>query len=168
MGLFGKKKDPLNARENSLNAEIESLEDQIHRLKTVIVKAGKDADTKSKLAPGRAATSGRRPGSPDGNPVFESVDQNRLQDTKMPNPFSKGKEPRSIHTEGSVSFWEKLTRFFRGPTSSNPKLVNYLAAGNIHGLRPLRYEKRIHRNRTLLWVAILLVALIGLIKMLIR
>jgi hypothetical protein len=168
MGLFGKKKDPLHARENSLNAEIASLEDQIDQLKGVLKKAAKGADPKAAVAPVKPATSGRKSGSPDGGPVFEPVDQNRLHDTKVPNPFSKNKEPRSIHTEGSVSFWEKLTRFFRGPTSSNPKLVNYLAAGNIHGLRPLRYEKRIHRNRTLLWVGILLVALIGLIKMLIR
>ncbi len=169
MGLFGKKKNPLKDRENSLNAEIESLEDQIHRLNSVLDKAAKSADAKS-AAPlaARAADPGRKPVSPDGDPVFEPVDQNRLHDTKIPNPFSKTKEPRSIQTEGSVSFWEKLTRFFRGPTSSNPRLVNYLAAGNIHGLRPLRYEKRIHRNRTLLWVGILLVALIGLIKMLIR
>jgi hypothetical protein len=170
MGLFGKKKDPLNDRENSLNAEIESLEEQIERLKTVLGSASNVSEThdQSAAAPARPGGAGRALGRPDADPVFEPVDQNRLHDTKTPNPFSKVKEPRSIHNEGSVSFWEKLTRFFRGPTSSNPKLVNYLAAGNIHGLRPLRYEKRIHRNRTLLWVGILLVALIGLIKMLIR
>ena len=31
----------------------------------------------------------------------------------------------------------------------NPKLVNYLAAGSIQGLRPMRYEKRVARNRVL-------------------
>ena len=35
----------------------------------------------------------------------------------------------------------------RGSPAVNPKLVSYLAAGSIKGLRPLRYEKRIARNR---------------------
>ena len=171
MGLFGKKKHPLNERENSLNAEIEQLERQIDQLKIVLEKAGKTgkiANAGSSAARDRISASRGNERGAEEDPVFEPVDQVRLQDTRAPNPFTMARDPRSIHSEGSVSFWEKVARFFKGPTSSNPKLVNYLAAGNIHGLRPLRYEKRIHRNRTLLWVGILLVSLIGLIKMLIR
>lgn len=164
MGLFGKKKDPLHDRENSLDSEISSLEDQIEQLKVILEKAGDVTHSPSAVTTPEVEKSR----GPEEEPVFERVDQVRLQDTKGSNPFTPGRDNRSIHKEGSVSFWEKVTRFFRGPKSSNPKLVNYLAAGNIHGLRPLRYEKRIHRNRTMLWVTIILVALIGLIKMLIR
>lgn len=166
MGLFGKKKDPLHDRESSLSSEISGLEAQIRQLKTVLGQAENGDQATRPPSPNRS--SGPKPPPGDQEPVFEPVDQGALQDTSVSNPFRQSGEQRSIHREGSVSFWEKLTRFFRGPTSSNPKLVSYLAAGNIHGLRPLRYEKRIHRNRTLLWVAILLVALIGLVKMLIR
>jgi hypothetical protein len=50
---------------------------------------------------------------------------------------------------------------FRGPTTSNPRLVNYLAAGGVQGLRPLRYEKRVARNRVIVFAAILFVILLG-------
>ena len=43
----------------------------------------------------------------------------------------------------------------------NPRLVNYLAAGGVHGLRPLRYEKRVARNRFIALVIILFVILLG-------
>jgi len=64
--------------------------------------------------------------------------------------------------------WTRFKNNFRGPMASNPKLVNYLAAGSIQGLRPLRYEKRIARNRFLVFVAVLVLALWGLIWMFVR
>jgi hypothetical protein len=42
---------------------------------------------------------------------------------------------------------KRLQNHLRGTPTANPKLVSYLAAGSIKGLRPLRYEKRIARNR---------------------
>ena len=57
----------------------------------------------------------------------------------------------------------KVRSFFRAPTTSNPKLVSYLAAGGIQGLRPLRYEKRVARNRFIVFALILLVLLVGLL-----
>ena len=50
---------------------------------------------------------------------------------------------------------------FRGPSTTNPKLVNYLAAGGIQGLRPLRYEKRVARNRFIAFVTVLFLLLLG-------
>jgi ABC-type microcin C transport system permease subunit YejB len=46
--------------------------------------------------------------------------------------------------------------------------VNYLAAGSIQGLRPLRYEKRVARNRFIVFVVVLILALWGLIVMLMK
>ena len=43
--------------------------------------------------------------------------------------------------------FRRLQNHLRGTPTANPKLVSYLAAGSIKGLRPLRYEKRIARNR---------------------
>ena len=51
---------------------------------------------------------------------------------------------------------------FRGPSASNPRLVSYLAAGGIQGMRPLRREKRIARNRTIALAVFLLLALLGM------
>ena len=39
--------------------------------------------------------------------------------------------------------------------------MSYLAAGGIQGLRPLRYEKRVARNRFIVFVIILFLALLG-------
>jgi hypothetical protein len=57
---------------------------------------------------------------------------------------------------------------FRGPTATNPKLVSDLAAGGIQGLRPLRYEKRVARNRFIVLVAGLLLVLLGLVLVFVR
>jgi hypothetical protein len=54
----------------------------------------------------------------------------------------------------------------RGPPTTNPKLVNYLAAGSIQGLRPMRYEKRVARNRFLIVVGLVLLVLLGILAML--
>ena len=55
---------------------------------------------------------------------------------------------------------------FRGPSTNNPKLVSYLAAGGIQGMRPLRREKRIARNRTIALAIMLLLILLGMIVVL--
>jgi len=56
-----------------------------------------------------------------------------------------------------------LRNYLRGPTTENPRFVSYLAAGGFHGLRPMRYEKRVARRRffglvTLLFVILFLMA----------
>jgi len=62
----------------------------------------------------------------------------------------------------------RIRNHFRGPSTTNPKLVSYLAAGGIQGLRPLRYEKRVARNRFILLVAVLFVILLGLVAVFVR
>ena len=63
----------------------------------------------------------------------------------------------------SDTAWQWLTRRFRKPpVSSNPRMVNFLAAGSIQGLRPLRYERRVARNRFLAFSMLLVLVLIGL------
>jgi hypothetical protein len=59
--------------------------------------------------------------------------------------------------------WRKFKNHFQGPPANNPKLVNYLAAGSIQGLRPMRYEKRVARNRVIALTLILLGLLWGII-----
>ena len=59
------------------------------------------------------------------------------------------------------ALWNRLRNHFRGPTTSNPRLVNYLAAGGVQGLRPLRYEKRVARNRVIVLATVLFVILLG-------
>ncbi len=58
--------------------------------------------------------------------------------------------------DSKAGLLDRLKKQFQPAPSSNPKLVNYLAAGSIQGLRPLRYEKRVlARNRFFALAAIL-------------
>jgi len=93
-------------------------------------------------------------------PVLEEMEQQRLQRPAQPP------EPRDeldVRKNGWLPFWQRLKNHFRGPPASNPKLVNYLAAGSIQGLRPLRYERRVARNRFIVLVICLVLVLWGLI-----
>lgn len=60
------------------------------------------------------------------------------------------------------ALWQRIRSHFQGPSTSNPRLVSYLAAGGVQGLQPLRYEKRKARYRFLLTAAGLLVVITGL------
>jgi hypothetical protein len=167
MGLFRKKNDPIKDRDKDLASEIDQLEEQIRLLQGVLKTAECEPRVRQTALPGRptparpAGLAESPPTAPE--PVFEAVDQHRLQNPAA-NPFNEKHDPRALQREGATSFWQRLTRFFRGPTSSNPKLVSYLAAGNIHGLQPLRYERRVARNRLLLWIGIIVVLIVGLLK----
>ena len=66
------------------------------------------------------------------------------------------------------ALFRRLQNHFRGPSTTNPKLVSYLAAGGIQGLRPLRYEKRVARNRFIVFVVFLFLALLGLVTIFFR
>jgi hypothetical protein len=61
------------------------------------------------------------------------------------------------------ALWNRIRNHFRGPTTNNPRLVNYLAAGGVQGLRPLRYEKRVARNRVIGLAFFLLLLMLGII-----
>jgi hypothetical protein len=63
------------------------------------------------------------------------------------------------------ALFNRVRNHFRGPTTSNPRLVNYLAAGGVQGLRPLRYEKRVARNRFFALVIVVTAVLLGLFLM---
>ena len=81
-------------------------------------------------------------------PIFEEVDLKSLQ--AGDEPGTKDGHYNDLGMRKYVPMAGLLRRIknhFRGPSTANPKLVNYLAAGSIQGLRPLRYEKRVARNR---------------------
>lgn len=102
--------------------------------------------------------------APSHEPIFEEVNQPRIKaDTEPPTPAPEELGTRKANLS---SFWRRVARHFRGPVTSNPKLVNYLAAGSIQGLQPLRYEKRVARNRFIVFAVFLALALWGLVAML--
>lgn len=180
MGLFKKQRDPFAQRAAALEDQIAAIEAQIRELN--------EQATAPRPGPGRPAPStppssssqprlrstARPQGSvpaavpaPSPEPVFEQVDQERLHRPAQPAA------PEPANDLGTrrydvAALLERLKNHFRGPATTNPKLVSYLAAGSIQGLRPLRYEKRVARNRFLVLFIFLALALWGLWVMIFR
>jgi hypothetical protein len=100
---------------------------------------------------------------PHAEPIFEKVPIDRLgsrpEVTNTPSHYNE----LGVRKYDLPALLHRLRNHFRGPAASNPKLVSYLAAGGIQGLRPLRYEKRVARNRFIVLVIGLFFMLLGLI-----
>ena len=167
MGFFHKKPDPLSERSRQLTAKIAALESKIKQLNRQEEPVDPRRLRSTAYPPGSPSA---RPGQParHGEPVFERVDQNPIKDTPEPPPA-----PSLYHESGARKFnlfglLERIKRHFQGPPAANPKLLKYLAAGNVQGLRPLRYEKRVARNRFVALALVLVLVLFGLFCFLAR
>jgi hypothetical protein len=167
MGKFTKKSDPISERARALTEQITELEEQIRLLSAQQARLEAQDHHHPRLrstAIPRGPTIAA-PASPE--PVFEELDQGRLN--QEPEPAT----PEHFNELGVRKYdlpaaWRRLLSHFRGPPAPNPKLVNYLAAGSIQGLRPLRYEKRVARKRFVLFLVILILLVLGLIAAFVR
>ena len=172
MGFFRKKTDPISERARTLNSEIAALEEQIKQLNSKIERDEFQPKTRSTAFPSHrpgqppsAATvppAVPQPKAPSRDPIFETVEPKRVSPPKKPTvsggPHGNLRTGKSRLEKG----FRRVADLFQAPPARNPKLVSYLAAGSIRGLRPLRYEKRIARNRTLTLSIILLLLLWGI------
>ena len=173
MALFKKKIDPISERAVALNAEIAELESQIKRLDSQLQRnhAPEEQPRLRSTTLPNGATVHRLPdlSAPPvappvaEEPIFEEVDQNRLKARDESPVAPEHFNDLGIRKYDLPALVHKIKNHFRGPSTTNPKLVNYLAAGGIQGLRPLRYEKRVARNRFFALVAIICVVLLGII-----
>ena len=163
MGLFRKKHDPISEKAKALNEQIRALEEQIKHLSAEAEKP--QPRFRSSALPRHAAVqasfSPPEPVSPLRDP-FEQVDHTPLQ-SPSPQARQEHYNELGVRKYDLLAAWQRLKNAFKTPPASNPKLVNYLAAGSIQGLRPLRYEKRVARNRFIFLVIVLLLALWGIL-----
>jgi hypothetical protein len=173
MGWFRKNPDPISDRARTLNDEIARLESQIKKLDAHLQRNGSHPRLRSTALPHGPTINRAAPPAPSSSPptppptahdpIFEEVDQDRL------NAHSEAGNTPDHYNELGVRKYDLLAllrRFrnqFRGPSTTNPKLVSYLAAGGLQGLRPLRYEKRVARNRFIALVIVLFLTLLGII-----
>jgi hypothetical protein len=183
MGLFKKKPDPISERAKLLNGQIAALEAEIQKLAeqkpTPPPAASHSPFAALSPSPTESHSSGhprlRSTARPRGHgvpaavhePVFEEVGQDRIKSGSEPAPPSNHHE-LDVRKDDLASAWDRLKTHFRGPVASNPKLVHYLSAGSIQGLRPLRYEKRVARNRFIVLAVILVVVLLGIVSLFFR
>ncbi len=179
MGLFKKKPDPISERARTLNDQIVALESEIKKLSVKEAQASAPSASPASRQPrlrstalphgqttlNSPASAPPAPATPE--PIFEEMDQQRLKnqaEVATPEHYNE----LGVRKYDLAAFWRRIKNNFRGPATSNPKLVNYLAAGSIQGLRPLRYEKRVARNRFLALVIILVLVLWGVIAIFIK
>jgi cell division protein FtsB len=170
MDWLKKKSDPVSERAQALSSEIEALEAQIKQLDDQLHRAPANPRLRSTAVPHGATinhphtdtdSAGHAPTATHGEPVFEEISQERITArNEMPNSQEYFNE-FGVRKYDFPALIQRLRVFFTGPSTSNPKLVNYLAAGGVHGLRPLRKEKRVARNRFILFSVLLFVVLFG-------
>jgi hypothetical protein len=150
-----------------LTEQIEALEAQIKELDTKLQPDSDQPRLRSTALPQAAIMRNAGPAASASSripePVFEDVDVDRLQ-----KPGETGNTPAHYNELGVrkydlTALFRRVRTHFRGPSASNPRLVSYLAAGGIQGLRPLRYEKRVARNRFIVFVIFLFLMLLGLV-----
>ena len=170
MTLFKKKVDPISERARALSAEIAALETKIKKLDTQLSQPQSHPKLRPAAMPHRSQAGSSRCDDrtaqravPTAEPVFEEVDQNKLkaknETVTTPNHYNDlGVRKYDLH-----SFFQRIKNHFNPPPTMNPRLVSYLAAGSFQGLRPLRYEKRVARNRFILLVTIFFLALLGIL-----
>jgi len=167
---FARKKaktaDPINDRARALSDQITALEAEIKRLDTQLQHA--PAPRLRSTAIPHGATIDRTHESsppPAQEPVFEEIKPLPAGDeTDAPDQFND----LGVRKYDLPALVQRLRRRFSRPATSNPRLVTYLAAGGVRGLRPLRYEKRVARNRFIAFAIFLFVVLLGTILVYLR
>lgn len=189
MAWFQKKADPISDRARALSDEIAALEAEIRKLDTQIQQrepqpSHENPRLRSTALPHGAAPhrvpdpplpasarprgesepkSGPPPRPTPAEPIFEEVDKDRLNARVGETVTREHFNELGVRKYDLPALLQKLRQHFRGPATTNPKLVNYLAAGGIQGLRPMRYEKRVARNRFIALVLFLFLTMLGII-----
>lgn len=171
MAWFKTKPDPLSDRARALNDEIAELESKIKKLDARLQENHSHPRLRSTAIP-HGATLDHSPSTPalqpkhrtaPQEPIFEEVDQDRLKPKNEAASTPGHYNELGVRKYDLPALFRRLRDQLRGPSTTNPKLVSYLAAGGIQGLRPLRYEKRVARNRFILLVVFLFLVLLGLL-----
>ena len=167
MAWFRKKPDPISERARALNEEIARLESQIQQLDAGLQRDQTQPRLRAAALPhsGPVSQATPEPATPPApshhEPIFEELGHDLLEGQGEAGTTPDHYNELGVRKYDLLALLRRLRGHFRGPSTTNPKLVSYLAAGGIQGLRPLRYEKRVARNRFIAFVVLLFLALLG-------
>jgi hypothetical protein len=168
MAWFRNKPDPISDRARALTDEIAALEAQIKTLDGRLQQQTSRPRLRSTALPQsvtlqRLASASQPAVAAVRDPIFEEVDVDRLQSPPEVAGTTGHYNELGVRKYDLPALMRRVRNHFRTPAATNPKLVSYLAAGGIQGLRPLRYEKRVARNRFIVFVIFLFLMLLGLV-----
>ncbi len=145
MPLFRKKDGAVDRELRALEKEMRRLESQIHQLQRHPAKAA------SAFRPAATAFPPGRPPAPAAEPQA-TEDLGLLRERDL---WSSAEAGRGAREPGWLrGWWQGL--FPPRPGPADPKLVSYLSVSSFKTVRPLRYERRIARNRFLLSLGLLI------------
>ncbi len=154
MGLFTRKTDPIREHERRLQARLAELQEQIARLNAQIAEQQAQPKWRSTASPQAPAPV---------ESLFEAVNH---QPVTQPPPGGRAEPalPGPADRARGIRDWlRRVWQHLRGAPPANPTLIRYLAAGNVQGLRPLRYEKRVARNRFFALLGLFILVIWGLL-----
>jgi hypothetical protein len=160
MQWLKKKPDVLTDRAKELSREIAELEAEIQKLNT-----RQDSPRPAVRSTALPTESGPVPAStpvpsrPAHDPVFEDVRSRKIVTATEPESTDAHYNDLGVRKYDLLALWRRRRNHIYGPPAHSPKLINYLAAGSIHGLRPLRYESRVARNRFIFYTGFLVLVL---------
>jgi len=163
--MVQRKPDLISDKARALNDEIAALEAEIKKLDSQLARTPgpKYRSTATPQGTTMARTVEKpAPPPPKAEPVFEKLKRGPLTpaaETQTPDIFNEF----GVRRYDLPALWNRIRTQFRGPTTSNPRLVDYLAAGGVQGLRPLRKEKRVARNRVVLLAMGFLAIMLGIL-----
>ncbi|HTG43918.1 MAG TPA: hypothetical protein VK633_05240 [Verrucomicrobiae bacterium] len=163
MPLFRKNSDPITARSKELNEQISALEAQIKQLSGKIDHSKSHPRVRSTAVP-RGPTLLVEPSPPPRDPVFEQITYQKSKEQPEIELTPDRYNDLGVRKYDLLGAVRRLQNHLRGNATANPKLVSYLAAGSIKGLRPLRYEKRIARNRFIFLSIFFVLILWGIVQ----
>ena len=166
MASAKKKVDPLSDRSRALTDQIAALETEIKKLDTQLQRAPSPKFRSTAIPHGATISRAHESAPPPVHePVFEEVKPlSDTEETAAPDQFNE----LGVRKYDLPALFNRIRNHFRRPTTNNPRLVAYLAAGGVHGLRPMRYEKRVARNRFIFFAIVLFVILFGTICVFMR
>src|SRR5437763_1430119 len=172
MAWLRKKADLISDRERVLNEEIAALEAQIKTLDSRLQHQARprlrSTAFPQSTTPPRLDSESQAPAQALPEPIFEEIALDRLHNHAEAPATAAHYNELGVRKYDLPALWHRIRNHFRGPATTNPKLVSYLAAGGIQGLRPLRYEKRVARNRFIALVIVLFLTLLGIVAVFLK
>ncbi len=163
MGLFERHSDPIKERERELARQMKALENQIAELNDEARTTEAQPRVRSTVHPRQIPP--RNPFQVGEDVVLEAVDNEPIKEPESLELSPSRYNELGVKKLDFVQLWKRVRHHLKRPPQAQSKFVNYLAAGSIQGIRPLRYERRIARNRFLLMFGVFFVVLIGLLLM---
>lgn len=164
MGWLRKPKDPMAARQAELDREIQVIQRRISDLAARPLPQPVPQPPRATQWPdGGAMASSDRSSAPSPAPY--------LAPQPAPAPLSVPLQRAAASGPGApadrfnlVEAWQRWVHRLGFQPRRPSGLVHLMAAGSVHGLRPLRYERKIARRRFLLSLGLLLLILYGIAR----